>query len=229
MSPQYITLILKSAGFTTFQINLLTIPAYVLFIVNLMWVTWLSEKLNERFLLGTISQIWVLPLLIALECLPTPRNHWVAWVLAILLFAQPYVHAMLVAITSRNAGTVRTRTVATALWVAPHPFFKSLSIFSTVVFLPPLLARLHYSALCITWAADANARDASRYNMSIQASNIIGANVYRTPDKPYYFTGNKVLIAITVYNIVLWLGSKFFYVNVNRLVPIMNDAYPSTY
>lgn len=65
--------------------------------------------------------------------------------------------------------------------------------------------------------------------MSIQASNIIGANVYRTPDKPYYFTGNKVLIAITVYNIVLWLGSKFFYVNVNRLVPIMNDAYPSTY
>ncbi|KAK5116078.1 hypothetical protein LTR85_009360 [Meristemomyces frigidus] len=165
----YITLTLKSAGFGTFETNLLTIPAYVIFIINLLFWTWLSEKLNERFLLGTISQIWVLPLLIALEVLPAARSPWVSWVLAILLFAQPYVHAILVAITSRNAGTVRTRTVASAI-----------------------------------------------YNMCVQASNVIGTNIYRTPDKPLYRTGNKVLIAIACYNLVLFVGAKIFYVRVNR-------------
>jgi len=115
-NQQYITLNLKAAGFTTFEVNLLTIPAYVIFIINLLVLTWLSEKLNERFLLASISQIWVLPLLIALEVLPATRSHWVTWVLSILLFAQPYAHAIIVAITSRNAGTVRTRTVASALY-----------------------------------------------------------------------------------------------------------------
>jgi len=127
---KYLTLQLKAAGFGTFQTNLLTIPAYVIFIINLLWITWLSEKINERLLLASLSQLWCLPLLIALEVLPAIRNHWVTWILSILLYAQPYSHAILVAITSRNAGTVRTRTVASAI-----------------------------------------------YNMSVQASNIVGVNV----------------------------------------------------
>lgn len=165
----YLTLNLKAAGFGTFETNLLCIPAYCIFIINLLIITRVSEKINDRFLIGTISQIWVLPLLIALECLPTKRNHWVVWVLSILVYAQPYIHAVLVAITSRNAGTVRTRTVASAI-----------------------------------------------YNMSVQAANIIGNNVYRTPDKPTYYTGNKVLIGIVCYNICLFIGAKIFYITVNK-------------
>jgi len=112
----YITLVLKSAGFGTFETNLLTIPAYLIFILNLLFFTWLSEKFNDRFLIGTISQIWVLPLLIALECLPKDRSDWTTWALSVLIYAEPYVHAIIVAVTSRNAGSVRTRTVATALY-----------------------------------------------------------------------------------------------------------------
>lgn len=74
----YLTLQLKSVGFGTFETNLLTIPAYVMFIINLLAFTWLSEKLNERFLLATISQWWCLPLLIALEVLPSSRSPWTA-------------------------------------------------------------------------------------------------------------------------------------------------------
>ena len=133
-NQQYLTLNLRNAGFGTFETNLLSIPAYVLFILNLLLWTWLSEKLNERFLLGTVSQLWVLPLLIAEVCLPPSRSPWATWVLTILVYGQPYVHAIIVAITSRNAGTVRTRTVASAL-----------------------------------------------YNMTVQASNIIGANVSLPP------------------------------------------------
>src|ERR1700760_1972772 len=74
---QYLTLVLRDAGYGTFTTNLLTIPAYVIFILNLQFWCLLSEKINERFLLSTVSQIWVIPLLVALETLPKSRSSWV--------------------------------------------------------------------------------------------------------------------------------------------------------
>lgn len=112
----YISLELKSLGFSTFHTNLLSIPSYVVFIVNLLLWTWISERFNIRFMLGVAAEIWVLVLLIALEVLPAEASTWVRWVLVTLVIGMPYVHAIIVAITSRNAGTVRTRTVATALY-----------------------------------------------------------------------------------------------------------------
>lgn len=112
----YLSLELKSLGFSTFNTNLLSIPAYVVFILNLLSWTWISERFNIRFMLGVAAEAWTLILLIALECLPADASAWARWVLLILLIGMPYVHAILVAITSRNAGTVRTRTVATALY-----------------------------------------------------------------------------------------------------------------
>ncbi|KAF2829624.1 MFS general substrate transporter [Ophiobolus disseminans] len=165
----YLTLQLRSLGFGTFETNLLTIPAYVIFILQLLFFTWLSERLNERFLVGLFSQIWALPLVIALEFLSPHASPWARWVLSTLLVGHPYVHAILVAITSRNAGTVRTRTVASAL-----------------------------------------------YNMCVQASQIISQNIYRDDDKPLYRRGNKVLIAICVWNFVAFIGAKVYYVWVNK-------------
>lgn len=113
---QYLTLQLKSLGFSTFQTNLLTIPAYILFIIQLLWWTWLSEKINQRFFVALVSQIWAFPLLIALETIPKHIGQWPRWTLSTLLVGHPYVHAIIVAATSRNAGSVRTRTVASALY-----------------------------------------------------------------------------------------------------------------
>ncbi|KAF1948403.1 MFS general substrate transporter [Byssothecium circinans] len=127
----YLTLQLRSVGFGTFDTNLLTIPAYVLFILQLLLWTWLSERLNQRFLLGLCSQIYVLPLVIALRVLPASASPWTRWALASLLVGHPYVHAILVAITSRNAGTVRTRTVASALY---NMFVQASSIISQNVY-----------------------------------------------------------------------------------------------
>jgi MFS family permease len=168
MTPEttYITLTCKALGFNTFQTNLLTIPAYSLFIIQLLFWTWVSEKLNQRMLIGLISQIWVLPLLIALEVLPPkfPGSNWSKWVLSTLVIGYPYAHAVLVALASRNAGTVRTRTVASSL-----------------------------------------------YNMAVQTSNIISSQIYRQDDKPYYYKGNKVLLGLVAWNIVLFVGSKTYY------------------
>ncbi|KAI9804247.1 MAG: hypothetical protein M1833_007054 [Piccolia ochrophora] len=115
-ATQYLTLQLRTLGFDTFQTNMLTVPAYVLFIIGLLFWTWLSEKVNERFLVGLISQIWALPLLIALRTLPGGISPWIRYSINVLLVGHPYVHAIIVAITSRNAGSVRTRTIASALY-----------------------------------------------------------------------------------------------------------------
>ena len=51
---------------------------------------------------------------------------------------------------------------------------------------------------------------------SLFANLTPGINIYRTDDSPYYFRGNKVLIAIACYNLVLLVATKFFYVSVNK-------------
>jgi hypothetical protein len=185
----YLTLTLKAIGFTTFQTNLLVIPSSVLFIFQLFFWTWLSEKVNSRILLSLASQLWVLPLLIAFETLPAsfPHDHWVRYALSTLIVAYPYVHAILgkvnpelfysilltslVALTSRNAGSVRTRTIGSSL-----------------------------------------------YNMSVQMTTVISSQIYRADDAPLYFRANKALIGVVAYNIVLFIGANYYYVYVNKCV-----------
>jgi hypothetical protein len=112
----YLTLQLRSVGFDTFKTNLLTIPAFVLFIMQLVFWTWLSEKINQRFLIGCLTAVWSFPILVALEVIPATSSPWTKWALSSLLVGHIYVHAIVVAITSRNAGTVRLRTVASAFY-----------------------------------------------------------------------------------------------------------------
>ncbi|ODN94327.1 hypothetical protein L198_05184 [Cryptococcus wingfieldii CBS 7118] len=53
---------------------------------------------------------------------------------------------------------------------------------------------------------------ASLYNMFVQVSAMIGANVYQAKDKPRYYKANKVLIGIIVFNcVVLYPGTYFYY------------------
>lgn len=197
---QYLTLQLKAAGFKTFETNLLTIPAYVLFIVQLLFWTWVSEKTNQRLLTALVSQIWALPILVALETLKTGTGPWVKWALSTLLVGHPYVHAIIVAITSRNAGSVRTRTVATALYnmcvqassvIASNVGGLFLLLFDT---LPLMFER-------VIWGGN--------IDLPVQ-------QIYRNDDKPLYRTGNKVLISICVYNMALFIGAKLFYTTKNR-------------
>jgi hypothetical protein len=173
MTPptSYLTLTLKGLGFDTFHTNLLTISSSVLFIIQLLFWTWASEKMNQRLLTGLLSQIWALPLIIALDVLPAKFHgvQWVKYAITSLLVAYPYAHAVLVALTSRNAGTVRTRTVGSSL-----------------------------------------------YNMTVQMSNIISSQIYRNDDKPLYKRGNKVLLGVLAFNVFLFIGTKFYYVAVNK-------------
>ena len=95
----------------------------------------------------------------------------------------------LVAITSRNSGTVRTRTVGSSLYnmaIQTSNIISSQvsSTFSTS-FLPNFLTCKRFQ-------------------------------IYRNNDKPLYRKGNKVLLAIAAYNCLLFVGAKCYYVWKNK-------------
>ncbi|KAM3419504.1 hypothetical protein BST61_g2847 [Cercospora zeina] len=165
----YLSFILRQMGFSTFNANLLTIPSQFLFGVNLLIVSWVSEKFNERAFISSLSNIWIFPWLAALVALGSSASHWVRYALLTGLLSYPYCHAIVVSWNSRNSNSVRTRAVSAAL-----------------------------------------------YNMFVQSGNIIGVNIYREDDRPYYIRGNRILLGICCFNIVLLWFVKFYYVTRNK-------------
>lgn len=52
--------------------------------------------------------------------------------------------------------------------------------------------------------------------MCVQASNIIASNIYRTEDKPYYRTGNKVILGLICWSSALIVFTKVYYMWRNK-------------
>ncbi|KAH6647186.1 major facilitator superfamily domain-containing protein [Truncatella angustata] len=166
----YLSYILRQLGFSTFQANLLAIPSQFLFAINLLVVTWISKRANERAIISSISNIWMFPWLIALVTLPASSSPWVRYALLTGLLSYPYCHAILVGWNAKNSNAVRTRAVSAAL-----------------------------------------------YNMFVQSGNMIASNIYRDDDQPLYSRGNKILVSITAFNILLFYAVKAFYIWRNKV------------
>lgn len=113
----YMTLTLKQLGFSTFNVNLLTIPQYAIHIVFLLFITWFSEKINERALISLALPVFALPFLAALRWWPGSMHQpWPTWFLVSMVLAAPYIHAICVSWVSRNSNSIRSRSVCSALY-----------------------------------------------------------------------------------------------------------------
>ncbi|KAI0264759.1 allantoate permease [Gloeopeniophorella convolvens] len=112
----YLTLSLRNLGFSTFQTNLLAIPSSVLGIITMFAITFVSERVNDRSIISMAQDLWTLPFLIAIYCLPSNPSPWVYYGLASGLLSYPYTHPIQVAWCSRNAGAVASRTVNASLY-----------------------------------------------------------------------------------------------------------------
>lgn len=114
--PQtYLSLTLKQLGFTTLHSNLLAIPSQFLFAVNCLWMSWLARRLNERSFVSSLANIWTLPLLVALYCIPRSLESYWSWVrfaLLSLIASFPYCHPTVISWLSRNSLSVRNRAVS---------------------------------------------------------------------------------------------------------------------
>ncbi|KAF5674433.1 permease [Fusarium denticulatum] len=112
----YLSFILRQIGFSVFEANLLAIPSQFLYAVNLLIITWLSERVQERGMLSSLSNIWIFPWVLALVVLPGNISPWVRYALITGLLSYPYCHAILVGWNAKNSNSVRTRAISAALY-----------------------------------------------------------------------------------------------------------------
>ncbi|KAI5956682.1 hypothetical protein KGF57_003402 [Candida theae] len=113
----YFTLMTRELGFNTFDTNLLTIPAYFLYICNLLGITWLSEKLNDRSYISLIAPVYGAITLGVVRFWPgSGIKVWESFALNTIYYAIPYIHAILVSWVSRNSNSVRTRSICSAMY-----------------------------------------------------------------------------------------------------------------
>ncbi len=73
-------IISRPIRFDTFKTNLLTIPHTVLGFCSMFLITLLSEAVNDRAIVSMLEDLWALPFLVALYCLPTNPNPWIYYV-----------------------------------------------------------------------------------------------------------------------------------------------------
>ncbi|KAK9387406.1 hypothetical protein V1515DRAFT_580138 [Lipomyces mesembrius] len=92
------------------------LPSSVAGIINMLLFTYLSQRYNQRAIMGFLAQVWILPTLIALESFGVHTNRWSKYATTIVLLSHPSTHVVQVGWTSQNSNSVRTRTVASALY-----------------------------------------------------------------------------------------------------------------
>lgn len=165
----YLTLELKSFGFSTEATNALSIPAPALGLLFLIVITIISERVKNRSFVAMSMSVWNAVFYFALFGLPADAGKWTKWTILSLQQAYPYVHALQVAWVSRQSGSVRTRTISAAI-----------------------------------------------YNMFVQVSAIIGANVYQSSDAPLYRKGNLAMAILATFCCGVYVAIFFYYRSRNR-------------
>ncbi|KAI0143357.1 major facilitator superfamily domain-containing protein [Pestalotiopsis sp. NC0098] len=114
---QYLIPSLRALGFSTFESNLLTIPYLVVKIFLMLGLATLAEVTGQLAGTASLLQFWSLPFLIYLRVVDTTKvSKWLTWGMTSLLLAAPLGHPVQVGWVSRNASTVRSRTVGAALY-----------------------------------------------------------------------------------------------------------------
>ncbi|KAF1929286.1 uncharacterized protein M421DRAFT_61273, partial [Didymella exigua CBS 183.55] len=106
-------------------------------------------------------------------------SRWAYFAITTVLLSFPCVHAIHVAWTSRNAGSVQNRTVSALL-----------------------------------------------YNMFVQVSGMIGANIYQLTDAPRHFKASRGLLVTCVWMcFIQYPGTYFYYRRRNNQRAMAWDAF----
>lgn len=112
----YLQIILRKMGFSTFETNALTIPCAVFTTFTMLTLCYFSEYFNTRSLALLVNPVWIVTCLLALRYWPDAQvNVWGTYALiTVLLSASPY-WPLSISWCSANSNSVRTRAVLAAL------------------------------------------------------------------------------------------------------------------
>lgn len=165
----YLTLTLKRLNFSTFDSNVLTIPAAVLQIITMLVLAYSSDYFNERSFHAFFGEVWIMPCLVALLSIPDGGREWGRFSLITLISGYPYFHPIVVSWISENSFDVKKRAIT-----------------------------------------------AATYNVVVQVGSLVGSQIYRSWDSPYYHTGNATLLGICVFTLLVILVQRQVLVHMNK-------------
>ncbi|CZS94175.1 related to permease [Rhynchosporium agropyri] len=113
------------------------------------------------------------------------------------------------------------------IWILPFliglvTLKKDANLWVRYGLLSGLVSYPYCHAILVGWnaknsnAVRTRAVSAALYNMFVQSGNIVAVNIYRDDDKPLYVRGNKILLGICSFNIVLFYLVKYYYIRRNN-------------
>lgn len=165
----YLTLTLKRLGYSTFDSNILTIPAAVLQIITMLALAFSSDHFNERSFHAFFGEFWIMPCLIALLALPNGGLEWGRFSLITLISGYPYFHPIVASWISENSFDVKKRAIT-----------------------------------------------AATYNVVVQVGSLIGSQIYRAYDSPYYHVGNATLLGFCALSLVAIFVQRQVLISMNK-------------
>ncbi|OAG37245.1 hypothetical protein AYO21_08544 [Fonsecaea monophora] len=149
------------------------------------------------------------------------------------LLAIPYtvfhmINMMLLTYVAEILGELTLTAMTGQLWALPFLIFfnhvdtSQMNKWAMWAVTTLLLSYPNAHPIQVGWnsrnsnAVHSRTVSAAMYNMFVQAGGVISSNVYRQDDAPGYKRGNRVLLAVNLINIALYLGTKTYYVLRNR-------------
>ncbi|KAK2732808.1 allantoate permease [Colletotrichum kahawae] len=172
---------------------------------------------------------------------PSPPSNYLSYILRKLGFSvfqayllaipSQFLFAVNLLIISWVSGKFKERAIVSSIsniWIFPWlvalvALPASSSTWVRYALLTGLLSYPYCHAILVGWnaknsnAVRTRAVSAALYNMFVQAGNIAASNIYRDDDQPLYRRGNKILLGICCFNIVLFYLVKAFYIWRNKV------------
>jgi hypothetical protein len=103
---------IKTAGFTVTDSNLLTAPSYIINLIVSIIIARSSDKYGNVGFHAVIGVLWSLVGFLALELLPADAGRWSKYGVALFTASSPSWHGMHIAWMSSNLAPIGKRTLA---------------------------------------------------------------------------------------------------------------------
>ena len=211
----YLTLTLRRIGFSTFNSNMLTVPSAALQIITMLALAFSSEYFNERTLHCIFGEFWILPLLAALINLPDGGREWSRFSIITLISGCKLLSLLLFSphhsLFNKHPPLPFTHPLTTS---------PSISLYTDPYFHPIVSALISEN----TFDVKKRALTAATYNVIVQIGSLIGSQIYRRYDAPYYHQRNKVLISICALTLVTFVVQSLYLRVLNKRKERIWDA-----